>query len=62
MLIFARERQGLVAIRLANWGGQIVPQEVWNNKENMLYMSTPVSAGNTLFGFSAMKKGLVLCT
>jgi outer membrane protein assembly factor BamB len=57
MLIFAREGQGLVAIRLAKQGAQIVPQEVWNNKENMLYMSTPVLQGNTLFGFSALKKG-----
>jgi outer membrane protein assembly factor BamB len=57
MLIFGREGQGLVAIRLTKQDGQIVPQEVWNNKENMLYMSTPVLQGNTLFGFSALKKG-----
>jgi len=57
MLIFAREKQGLIAIRLASQGGQIVPQEVWNNKDVMMYMSTPVLQGNTLFGFSAMKKG-----
>ena len=57
MLIFAREAKGLVAIRLAKQGGQIVPQEVWNNTENMLYMSTPVLQGNTLFGLSALKKG-----
>lgn len=57
LLIFGREGQGLVAIRLAKQDGQIVPQEVWNNKENMLYMSTPVLHGNTLFGFSALKKG-----
>jgi len=57
MLIFAREKQGLIAIRLTKQGEQIVPQEVWNNKENMLYMSTPVLQGNTLFGFSALKKG-----
>ncbi len=57
MLIFSREKQGLVAIRLAKQSGEIVPQEVWNNKENMLYMSTPVLQGSTLFGFSALKKG-----
>jgi outer membrane protein assembly factor BamB len=57
MLIFAREGQGLIAVRVAKQGAQIVPQEVWNNKENMLYMSTPVLQGNTLFGFSALKKG-----
>lgn len=57
MLIFSREQEGLSAIRLAKQGGQIVPQEVWNNKENRLYMSTPVLQGNTLLGFSAAKKG-----
>jgi outer membrane protein assembly factor BamB len=57
MLIFARENQGLVAVRLAKQGGTIVPEQVWNNKENALYMSTPVLQGNTLFGFSALKKG-----
>ncbi|HEV7682626.1 MAG TPA: PQQ-binding-like beta-propeller repeat protein [Pyrinomonadaceae bacterium] len=57
MLIFAREKQGLVAIRLAKEGGQIVPKQVWNNTENILYMSTPVMQGNTLLGFSVLKKG-----
>lgn len=57
MLIFSRETQGLFAIRLVKQGGEIVPHEVWNNKENMLYLSTPVLQGNTLFGFSMLKKG-----
>lgn len=57
MLIFSREGQGLSAIRLAKQGGEIVPQEVWNNKENTLYLSTPVLQGNILFGFSILKKG-----
>jgi len=57
MLIFSREGQGISAIRLAKQGGEIVPQEVWNNKENTLYMSTPALQGNTLFGFSILKKG-----
>lgn len=56
-LILSREEQGLTAIRLAKQGGEIVPREVWNNKENMLYLSTPVLQGNILFGFSVLKKG-----
>jgi outer membrane protein assembly factor BamB len=56
-LIFSREGQGISAIRLAKQGSEIVPQEVWNNKENTLYLSTPVLQGNTLFGFSILKKG-----
>lgn len=57
MLLFSREQQGLSAIRLVKQGQEIVPQEVWNNKENKLYMSTPVLQGNTLVGFSVLKKG-----
>ena len=57
MLIFSREGQGISAIRLAKQGSEIVPQEVWNNKENTLYLSTPVLQGNMLLGFSILKKG-----
>jgi outer membrane protein assembly factor BamB len=61
MLIFAREGQGLTAIRLAKQGEQLVPQEVWNNKENELYMNSPVLQGNLLFGLSVRKKGQLFC-
>jgi outer membrane protein assembly factor BamB len=57
MLIFSRESEGLSAIRLTNQSGVIVPREVWNNKENLLYLSTPVLQANTLVGFSVLKKG-----
>jgi len=56
-LIYSREEKGLVAVRLVNQGGQIVPQEVWSSKEVMLFFSSPVLEGDTLFGFSVMKKG-----
>lgn len=56
-LIYSKEEKGLTAIRLTNQGGQIVPQEVWSSKENMLFFSSPVLEGDTLFGFSVMKKG-----
>jgi outer membrane protein assembly factor BamB len=57
MLIFSREAMGLTAIRLEKENGQLVPREVWNNKEQQLYLSSPVLRGNTLYGMSAMKKG-----
>ena len=57
MVVFSREGQGLTAIRLAKEGAALVPQEVWNNKENQLYMNTPVLLGNTLYGLSARQKG-----
>jgi len=57
LLIFSREEQGLAAIRLAKQGAEIVPQQVWNNKEAELYLSTPVLSGNLLFGMTARQKG-----
>ena len=57
MLIFAREGQGVTAIRLEKQGSEIVPREVWNNKEISMYLNSPVLQGNLLFGLSALKKG-----
>jgi outer membrane protein assembly factor BamB len=57
MLIFSRESQGLSAIRLTKPGTEIVPEQVWVNKEAELYMSTPVLQGKTVFGMTARQKG-----
>jgi outer membrane protein assembly factor BamB len=57
MLIFSREGQGLAAIRLTKPGGEIVPEQLWINKEAELYMSTPVLQGNTVFGMTSRQKG-----
>lgn len=57
MLILSREEQGLEAIRLVKQGPNIVPVQVWNNKETQLYFNTPVLDGNFLIGLSARNKG-----
>ncbi len=57
MLIISREGMGLSAIRLEKENGGLVPREVWNTKEQQLYLNSPVLQGNTLFGMSATKKG-----
>jgi len=57
MVVVSREGQGLTAIRLEKQGAALVPKEVWNNKENMMYLNSPVLVGNTLFGLSPFKKG-----
>jgi len=57
MLIVSREERGLEAIRLVKQGPNIVPVEVWNNKEAQLYLNTPVLQGNVLVGLSARNKG-----
>jgi outer membrane protein assembly factor BamB len=57
LLIFSREDQGITAVRVTRQGQQLTPQEVWNNKENELYMNSPVLQGNLLFGLSMRRKG-----
>ncbi len=56
-VVVSREGQGLTAIRFEKQGAEVVPKEAWNNKENQMYMNSPVLVGNTLFGLSALKKG-----
>lgn len=57
MLILSREEQGLISIRLGRRGAELEPQEVWTNKENMLYLNSPVLQGSSLFAFSVRNKG-----
>lgn len=57
MLIVAREGQGLSAFRIVKGGAGLQPQEVWNNRDPYLYMSTPVVQGDRLYGMSAKQKG-----
>jgi outer membrane protein assembly factor BamB len=57
LLIFSREEQGLAAIRLTRPGAEIVPQQIWVNKDAELYMSTPVLQGNTVYGMTTRQKG-----
>ena len=57
LLIFSREEQGLAAIRLTKPGTEIVPQQVWVNKEAELYINSPVVQGNTVYGMTARQKG-----
>jgi outer membrane protein assembly factor BamB len=59
LLIFSREGKGITAVRLLKQGQEITTQEVWNNLENQLYLSTPVLQGNLLVGMTARNKGQV---
>ncbi|MDQ5844913.1 MAG: PQQ-like beta-propeller repeat protein [Acidobacteriota bacterium] len=59
MLIVGREDQGLTAFRLTKSGSELAPREVWSNKENELYLNSPVLDGNQLIGFSVRNKGQV---
>jgi hypothetical protein len=57
MLILSREEHGIEAIRLVKQGPDIVPVQVWNNKEAQLYLNTPVLHDNSLVGLSSRNKG-----
>jgi outer membrane protein assembly factor BamB len=56
-LVLSREEQGLIAIRLSKQGAEVAPQEIWTNKDVMLYMNTPVLQANQLFAMSVRNKG-----
>lgn len=58
MLIISREEQGLFAFRIEKQGHELVPREVWNNRESPLYLSTPILQGNRLVGFSVRNRGM----
>jgi outer membrane protein assembly factor BamB len=59
-LVLSREQQGLIAVKLAKKGAEIVPTELWSNKDAQLYMNTPVLQGNQLFALSVRNKGQLL--
>src|SRR2546426_2012124 len=42
LIIFAREGQGLTAIRILKKGAEVRPEEVWSNKDVELYLNRPV--------------------
>jgi hypothetical protein len=50
----------LQAYRLQRRGGEITPVEAWKNDAVHLGMSSPVPAGDRLYGFSEKKSGQVV--
>ncbi len=60
-LILSGLDKGTMAIRLAHTGDQWNPQTVWQTRDASMYMSSPVLAGDLLFGFSHLKKGQLFC-
>jgi len=61
LLIFSGINQGVFAVRLAHTGEKWSPQTVWQNHDVSMYMNSPVVAGESLFGFSHLKKGQIFC-
>ncbi len=61
LLIFASDREPLRAIRLEKGGKAFTAKEVWKAKGHPLYYSSPVLAGDLLFGMSVNKSGHFFC-
>jgi outer membrane protein assembly factor BamB len=60
-LIYSGYAKPLTAIRAGENSGQWITSTVWRNTDVSLYMSSPVAAGDLLFGFSQFKKGQFFC-
>jgi outer membrane protein assembly factor BamB len=61
LLIYAGDRERLHAIRLEKSDRGLAAKEVWNVNGHPLYYSSPVIAGDLLFGMSVAKSGHLFC-
>ena len=61
LLIFADDRRPLRAIRLEKGDKGLTTKEVWKAPGHPLYYSSPVLAGDLLFGMSVSKSGHFFC-
>jgi outer membrane protein assembly factor BamB len=61
LLIYAGRMEPPRAVRLERGERGISPREVWKGDGPTLYMSSPVLAGDLLFGSSARRRGCFFC-
>jgi outer membrane protein assembly factor BamB len=57
MVIYSGLEHPVVALRPVNKAGKWIAEKVWENASAGMYMSSPVIAGNTLFGLSNRNRG-----
>jgi outer membrane protein assembly factor BamB len=60
-LILSGYQRGVTAYRFLQADGELKPDEAWHTDEASFYMSTPVVAGDRLYGFSEKNKGQLVC-
>jgi len=60
-LIVSGISKGIMAVRAGEKDGKWFTETVWRNPDVALYMSSPVAAGDLLFGFSHYRKGQLFC-
>ena len=61
LVIFSGLANGIFAVRATAKDGKWATQTAWRNDGVALYMSSPVLAGDLIFGFSHYKKGEFFC-
>jgi outer membrane protein assembly factor BamB len=61
LVIFGGNGKPTTAYRLKESGGDWSPEQVWENKDLSMYMSSPVVVGDRLIGLSSKKKGAFVC-
>jgi outer membrane protein assembly factor BamB len=61
LIIFADYKERPRAIRLEKGEKGITPKEVWKGEGPAPYMSSPVLAGDLLFGMSVQRRGCFFC-
>jgi outer membrane protein assembly factor BamB len=60
-LIFSGPDKSTFAVRVVKRDGKWATEQVWNNPQVSMYMSSPVIVGDLMFGFSEKRKGQFFC-
>jgi outer membrane protein assembly factor BamB len=58
ILVLSGTRKGTFGYRLGKSGP---PTQVWHNTDLPMYLSSPVAAGRSIYGFSVRRKGQLFC-
>lgn len=60
-LIFSGIEKPVMGVRVIKHGAEWTTETIWQNKDFSMYMSSPVVAGDLLFGFTERKRGQFFC-
>jgi outer membrane protein assembly factor BamB len=61
LLVYAGLNKPTTAVRVAQAGGKWTTEQVWQNADVPMYMSSPVEAGGYLYGLTHRNRGQFFC-
>jgi outer membrane protein assembly factor BamB len=61
MVIYGGLQKPATAVRIARSGGKWSSEQVWQNADIPMYMSSPIEAGGFLFGLTQKNRGQFFC-